>query len=179
MERKLIDYLPPFVQNFKEVSAIMDAEQPEFETAWQNAEDALADQFIETATVNGIKRRESIFGITPKATDTLEERRFRVLSVMNDQPPYTMETLKATLNSLLGADGYTLKMNTDAYELTLKLATGNEVNYASVVEMLAKILPANIVRVVSMYNTYQIVSEYTHGQLAQFTHDNLRKDVLA
>lgn len=178
MERRLLDYLPPFVQRFKEMSEIMETEQSEFESAWQSAENALADQAVLTATINGIKRWEKIFGITPKATETLEERRFRIVTKLNERPPYTFEALQNYLSLLLGENGYTLHLNTDKYELTIKLATANETNYETVVELLEKILPANIARVTSMYNTYQILLSYTHGQLAQFTHDEIRKDVL-
>lgn len=178
MERKLIDYLPPFVQKFKEMSEIMGTEQTEFESAWESAENALADQAVLTATINGIKRWEKIFGITPKATETLEERRFRIITKLNEQPPYTLEALKNFLNVLLGENGYTLYLNSAKYELTVKLATANDTNYATVVELLEKILPANIQRVTSMYNTYLIVSGFTHGQLAQYTYDKIRKDVL-
>jgi uncharacterized protein YmfQ (DUF2313 family) len=179
MERRLIDYLPPFIQRFKEMSEIMETEQKEFESAWVNAENALADQAVITATINGIKRWEKIFGITAKATETLEERRFRIISKLNERPPYTYEALKNFLTVLLGENGYTLYLNADKYELTVKLATANNTNYATVVELLEKILPANLERVTSMYNTYQILTGYTHGQLAQYTHDELRKDVLA
>ena len=123
MERRLVEYLPPFIQNFKEMHEIMETEQKEFETAWESAENALADQAILTATINGIKRWEKIFGITPKATETLEERRFRVISKLNEQPPYTFEALKNFLNVLLGEGGYTLILKPEKYELTVKLAT--------------------------------------------------------
>ena len=179
MERRLIDYLPPFIQNFKEMAAIMETEQPEFELAWQNAENTLADQFVVTATINGLKRWEKIYGIIPKATDTLDERRFVILSKMNEQPPYTMAALENVLNALCGEDGYTIFMDNDAYELTVKLAVNNEKNFTAVVDLLDRILPANIVRNVSMFNTYAMLEGFTHEQLSQYTHDEIRKDVLA
>lgn len=178
MERKLLDYLPPFVQKFKEMAAIMETEQPEFELAWQNAENTLADQFVITATINGIKRWEKIYGIVPKATDTLDERRFVILSKMNEQPPYTMAALENVLNALCGEDGYTLYMNYDAYELTVKLAVNNEKNFTAVVDLLDRLLPANIIRNVSMFNTYDMLSKFTYEQLEQFTYDEIRKNIL-
>ena len=179
MERRLINYLPPFVQRFKEISEVMETEQKELELAWSNAESTLADPYVMTATLNGIKRYEKIFGIVPKATDTLDERRFMVLSKMNEQPPYTLEALKNVLNALCGEDGYTLFMNTDDYELIVKLGVNNEKNYEAVVELLDRILPANIVRTTSMYNTYSMLAGLTHEQLAAYTHDEIRKDVLS
>ena len=179
MERRLIDYLPPFVQRFKEISEVMATEQKELEMAWENAEATLADQYVMTATINGIKRYEKIFGIVPKATDTLDERRFMVLSKMNEQPPYTLEALKNVLNALCGEDGYTLFLNMDEYELIVKLGINNEKNFDAVVDLLDRILPANIVRKISMFNTYSMLAVHTHEQLAAYTHDEIRKDVLA
>jgi hypothetical protein len=178
MERRLIDYLPPFVQGFKEMAAVMETEQPEFELAWQNAENALADQFVMTATINGVKRWEKIYDIIPKVNDTLDERRFVVLSKMNEQPPYTLPLLKSILNTLCGEDGYTLYLNADKYQLTIKLALGNEKNYAAVVNLLDRILPANLGRNISVYNTHEVLGNYTHGQLERFTHEEVRSVTL-
>ena len=46
MERKIIDYLPPYLMVYKEIKAIMEAEQPEFEIVWQQAENVLNNQFV-------------------------------------------------------------------------------------------------------------------------------------
>ena len=81
MERKLINYLPYVVRDYAEFQGITGAEQPEFEAAWAAAEDLLSNQFIKTAGNLGLSRWEKILGITPKGTDTLDDRRFRVLAL--------------------------------------------------------------------------------------------------
>ena len=58
MERKLIDYLPYAVRDFKEYEGIMESEQPEFDQAWGNADDLLNNQFISTAGNMGLSRWE-------------------------------------------------------------------------------------------------------------------------
>ena len=174
----MLDYLPPFIQRYKEIAAIMDTEQPEFELAWKNAENTLADQFVTTATINGVKRWEKIYDIVPKGTDTLDERRFVILTKMNEQPPYTMEALENALNALCGENGYTLYLNNDAYLLTVKLALENQNNFAAVVNLLDRILPANIAHHVSIYNTYAVIEGLTHEQLSKYTHTQIREDIL-
>ena len=178
MERKMLDYLPPFIQNYKEMAAIMNTEQPEFELAWKNAENTLDDQFVTTATINGIKRFEKIYNIVPKGTDTIDERRFVILSKMNERPPYTMAALESMLTALCGDGGYSLYMNNNDYMLTVKLALGNESNFAAVVDLLNRMLPANIARNVSVYNTYGVIEGLTHEQLSKYTHDEVRMNVL-
>ena len=173
MDRKLIDYLPTFSRDFREMKAIMQTEQPEFEMAWENAENLLADQFITTATINGVKRWEKIFELKPKITDTLEERRFAVLSKFNDRPPYTLDALKNILNALCGPEGYTLNMDYNSYTLSVKLEIGNESNYDTVLNLLETMLPANIVKRVTMFNTYQMLEGYTYEELEQYTYEQL------
>ena len=53
MERKIIDYLPPYLTVYKEIKAIMEAEQPEFEIVWPQAENVLNDQFVSDSSTIG------------------------------------------------------------------------------------------------------------------------------
>ena len=178
MDRKLIDYLPPFVGAYKEIKAIMDTEQITIEVMWNDVENVFADQFVQDATENGISRYEKILGMTPKGTYTLEERKFNVLARMNEQLPYTMKQLHSSLASLCGEDGYTLKLDANSYKLTVKLALSNENNIEAVEQLLYKMLPANILSVVAMFNTHIIVGALTHEQLAIYTHKQVREEIL-
>lgn len=178
MDRKLIDYLPPFIQEYKEIKAIMDAEQDICEKGWSDTENILADQFVQDATENGISRYEKILGITSKPTYTLEERRFDILTKMNEQLPYTMESVEKALTSLCGEDGYTVQLDPSEYKLHVKLDLSNENNFNAVCEMLDNIVPANIERNVILYNTNSILANHTHEELAAYTYDGLRKELL-
>lgn len=177
MDRKLIDYLPPFVQEYREIKAIMDAKQISAETAWADAENVLADQFVQDATVNGVSRYEKILKIMPKGTYTLDERKFNILARMNEQLPYTVKQLKASLGSLCGEDGYTLKIDNDNYALTVKLALGNENNAEAVSQLIRKMIPANIMYTVMLFNTHSILNMYTHEQLSAYTHKQVREAI--
>lgn len=178
MERKLIEYLPLFVQDYAEIKAIMDVEQVSVEKAWTSAEDVFDDQFVVDATENGIKRWESMLGIVPKATYTLDERRFKVLARLNEQLPYTYEVLKNMLAALCGEDGYAVKLDPNNYALLVKLALSNANNVEAVDELLSKVVPANIVRNVTLFNTHGMLAGITHGYLANYTHQEVREEVL-
>ena len=178
MERKLIEYLPKYVQDYAEIKAIMGAEQTSIEGAWTDAENVMNDQFIQDATENGVKRWESILNIIPKGNYTLDERKFTILARLNEQLPYTEESLRNILTSLCGPDGYTLKISTDTYELTVKLAIANENNVKVVSELLDKMIPANMVKQVMMFNTYLIINGFTHEELSRYTHKQLREEIL-
>lgn len=178
MDRQLIDYLPPFIQNYAEIKQIMNAEQPDIEGLWSSVEGVMNDQFVTEASENGVKRWESILDITPKGTYTLEERKFNVLVRLNEQLPYTIDTLKTSLESLCGADGYVLKLDPNAYDLIVKLALKNDNNVETVRILLDKILPANIVKHVVTFNNHKLLKEFTHGQLAAYTHQELIEEIL-
>ena len=178
MDRRLIDYLPPYVQEYVEIREIMKAEQPEFEAAWVACENALNNQYIRDMDVYGVTRWESMLGIVPKATDTLEERKFRILTRLNSELPYTLARLKEALITLCGIDGFTIELQAAQYHIIVKLAVSNKNNYDDVVDLLKKMIPANMTQYVEMmYNNYILVGLYTHEQLASFTHNQIRNEV--
>ena len=177
MDRKLIDYLPIFVQNYAEIRAIMDSEQVDVVNVWVNADNVMNDQFVTEATENGIKRWEAILDIVPKTTYTLDERKFTILARLNEQLPYTVESLKVALTSLCGIDGYVVEMHPDEYEILVKLGLANKKNYDDVCRLLDKMIPANIVKtVVLLYNSNEKLRTLTHGQLALYTHKWIREE---
>ena len=94
MERKLIDYLPYVIRDYAEFQGIMGSEQPEIEKAWNTTDDLLDNQFIPTAGNMGLSRWEKILGITPKGTDSLEDRRFRILKNFRTPCPSFGTSLK-------------------------------------------------------------------------------------
>ena len=78
---------------------------------------AFNDQFVNSATVNGVERWEKSWESKPKGTDTLDARKFRILSRLNEQLPYTLPVLKSMLQSLCGEDGYSVEVQNELYTL--------------------------------------------------------------
>lgn len=177
MDRLLIDYLPPYMQEYREMSRIMTAEQPEFELAWVAGENALADPFVWDATENGVKRMESIIGLTPMDTDTLEERKFRIIAYINQSLPYTYRRLEQALTNLCG-DDYEIDLDADKYRIEIKLGLSNRNNFQAVKDVLYKMIPANLEQYVTIkYNRHEMFKPKTHGEMAAYTHYQLRNEV--
>lgn len=177
--RKLINYLPPFMQEYREMATIMETEQFEIDRLWLEAENALADQFLMEATVNGVKRWESMLGISPKDTDTLDERRFRILTKLNQELPYTLRKLEQVLINLCGVGGYFIEVNANEHHILVKLGVGNHNNYSEVENLLIKMIPANMTHQIElMYNTHIILGQFTHTQLSAYNHYHLRNEVV-
>ena len=181
MDRNMIDYLPEYLQEYKEIRELMSTEQPEFQFIWERFDALVSDQDVETATLNGVKRWETVLGINPKATDTLEERKFRIMIKLNQQLPYTYKFLQQQLTSLCGAEGkgFRLVLDPNEYSLIVKLALSNKNNYDDVSDMLKRFVPANLVVEINlMYNQQKELHKYTHAQLHAYTHEQLRTEEL-
>ena len=177
-DRKLIDYLPHFMQTYREMVTITDTEQVEIDRLWMDVENAFADQFIQEATENGVKRWESMLLISPKNTDTLDERKFHILTKLNQELPYTMRKLEQVLTTRCGAGNYSVEISPEEYHIEVKLALTNKNNYQDVEKLLKKMIPANMTTHVQiMYNTNRVLKQFTHAQLSAYTHDQLRKEV--
>lgn len=177
--RFLIDYLPHYMQEYLEIKSIMETEQPEINALWSAAEKAFADQYILDATEYGVMRWESMLEISPKTTDTLDERKFRILTRLNQELPYTLTRLKEILTTLCGVDGFVIDLQAHRYHIEIKLAVGNHNNYGEVERILNTMIPANMTKYVTlMYNPHRIVGLLRHMDLAPHTHEHIRNEVL-
>ena len=179
MDRRLINYLPFIIRDYAEFQGIMESQQPEFEQAWKSAEDLLDNQFISTAGNMGLSRWERILGIIPKGTDTLEDRRFRILTRINEELPYTIPQLRNILETLCGPDNYSAEVPEGTYNLVVKVGVAAKKNFSDVEALLDRVVPQNmIVNLSQLYNTHAEVGLFTHEQLAAYTHDHLRNEVI-
>lgn len=176
--RKLIDYLPLYMQEYLEMQKIMEAQQSKVDRLWLAAENALADQFILDATANGVSRWETLLDISPKDTDTLEERKFRLLTRLNQELPYTLRKLEQVLINLCGEDAFAINLRPNEYYIEIQLALGKHFYYQEVVELLNKMIPANMIQYVKlMYNPHNLFLPYRHMDLAPYTHHQIRNEV--
>lgn len=179
MRKKLQDYLPPILLKTYEFPLLCDTEQPEIDRLRDAADEVLDAQFISTAGETAIARYEKIFKITPMDTDTLDERRFKVLAKINAQLPFSVRRLRQQLSTLCGTDGYKLEIDGGKYTLTVKVALTAKRNRAAVEELLGVIVPANMVCTATLlYNQHITLARLTHAQLAVLTHRDMREEVL-
>lgn len=174
------DLWPPIMQELREFQKIAEIEDVFFEKLWQEIENIVDDQFIQTATEKGIARRERMLKISPFADDTLETRRFRVHGVWNDKLPYTYRVLLERLDSLCGPDGYVMELNAGEYSLNIKIELTKKRMFDEVVRITRQMVPANIVITVELrYNQHLTLANFTHEQLSQYTHYQLRNEVIS
>ncbi len=179
MHKRLQDYLPEILLKTYEFPLLCDTEQPEIDRLHDAADAVLDAQFLSTAGEYAISRYEKIFGVVPQDTDTLDERRFKVLTRINTQLPFSVRRLRQQLATLCGADGYKLEVSGGKYTLSVKVALTAKRNQQAVEELLADIVPANMVCTTSLlYNQHADLTRFTHAQLALLTHFEIREEVL-
>ena len=77
----MIDYLPPFMQQFEEMKQLMQSEDKQVAALNMDTAKILRNAFIETADVEGIERFERILHIIPSTGESLELRRSCVAAV--------------------------------------------------------------------------------------------------
>jgi hypothetical protein len=178
-EVKIIDYLPGVLKEVREFKAINTAENPELSSLWDAIEDVFSDQFVNDATENGVKRWESSLEISPKGTDALDVRKFRIISRLNEQLPYTYAKLKQQLETLCGESGYSIALLNNEYKLIVRVELSVRGKFTEVGSLLNRTVPANLVIDLSlMYNQHSAFSNFTHSQLSNYTHYLLRNEVI-
>lgn len=179
MATDLMKYIPPVLQDVDEFNALAAAENPEFDQSWIESENISYNQFIETLTVEGAVRWEEILGITPKLTDSLDLRRFRILARLNEQTPYTYRTVKGMVEVLCGKDHYTFDLQHEIYLLKVRVDLIAKGKIDEVELMLRKTVPANIVLDLAIiYNQHMTVGLFTHLMLHNYSHYGLRNEVI-
>lgn len=173
------EYWPYIIQEIREFRKIAEIENPELEKLWQEMENTVDDQFIETATEKGIARREKILNVVPFADDTLESRRFRVRGLWNEKLPYTYRVLLEKLENLCGDDGYKVILDAGNYTVCIKVAIAAKRMIDAVKEIADRMLPANLaITVELLYRQHITLGQYTHGYLGGYTHHELREEVI-
>ena len=170
-------YLPDFLKEYKEITTTLKTEDGELKMIWEFADKMIRNRFISTMDESGIKRLEKMFNIYPFASDTLEERRFRILSLWNANTPMTIRKLQHRLNILCGADGYTLVW--DSTHIVVRISLKSKKMFNEVKRLLESFVPAAIlIELDLLYNQYFTLGKLRHYDLKQYTQLQVRSETL-
>lgn len=143
---ELVSYLPPFMQDFKELRSALESENIEFSLVWNAADKALSNEFISTADEYGISRFEKMLGISPLPEDSLENRRRRVQTQWLNNVPCTMKGLIKKLIVLCGDADFTITEKFINYliEIEVKRQGAFFGNPEELDNLMYKMLPCNM-----------------------------------
>lgn len=157
MYKKLIEYLPAFMQGFAEMKEITNAEDAEMDRLQTGVRQILSNAFIEDADEDGVERYENILKITPPASDSLEARKIRIINRWNDKLPYSMRVLEKRLNVFCGTGNYVIFGSEEDYELFIRTSLRIMGQVDELEHMMSYMIPENMV--VMLEN--EIINEMT------------------
>jgi hypothetical protein len=138
-------YWMPILRQIREFQEIAKTEDAELNILYAEIERVLNNMYIETSDEYGISRLEKIMKINPDAGDTLENRRFRVLSRWNDRVPYTDRELYNRLLNLCGEGNFEILENYKDYELNIITMVSLIGSFDEICRMMDLMIPCNIV----------------------------------
>lgn len=170
----ILDYLPDVIKDVTEYQEIANAENPTINSLWENHRKTFNNQFINTLDEQGCARWEKMLDITPKGTATIEDRRLAILARINASLPYTYRQLENFLRNIC-ADDYTMALDHTNYTLTVLLSLSRQNQFDEVSNLLAKVIPANLICNVGLkYNQYKIIKPYRYRLLVNYTCHEIR-----
>lgn len=143
-EIDLLSYLPPFLREYDETKAALDAENPEFELLWERVGEVLDSSFIDRADEYGIRRFEKLLGILPDADSDLEARRSAVKVKWLSKLPYTYRMLLKQLEVICGEDFSVTKKFAEDYFLRVVTHLRDFGRTSEVKKLLYEMIPANM-----------------------------------
>lgn len=175
-----LDAWPEFMAALKEFRVLDAAQWPELVSAADEVRAAPQDFFVQTLSEKGAERWERMLDLPiQKGTDP-GNRRYRIMTWITAQAPYTVTRLRELLDTLCGAEGYTLAADAVVYTMTVRVALTAKQNYDDVEALLGRVAPANLIVDLSLlYNQHQTLGGYTHSELAAYTHEQLRNEVIS
>lgn len=142
---KLRDYRPWYYRGVVESEALMDAEQPEFDSAKARADADWDDRFVISAGARGVRRYEKIVEVhADERGETMEFRRGRIVNRLTTMPPFPMRFLRKKLDQIVGEGLWGLGMDYGNYALTIRVHRTDRDWRGELLATLRAILPANI-----------------------------------
>lgn len=173
----LSKYYPEFLAEYEELKALGQAIEFELDEFHKQIESVHHNLMASTADEDGLKRFEKIYGLYPTDDATIEDRRLAILAKMTAKMPYTKRALATLLDSLVGEDGYTLRIETAEYMVyvAVELKRMNQINAIS--DLLRKVIPANMGYDLQIrYNQYYMLEPFAYSKTSSYTYEQLRSD---
>lgn len=140
---KAEELLPSRFQSIQEFWDFCVANDPEFDSAEEQITSGINNKFPQSADINGVRAWEEILNIIPNTSDTLEDRRFRIITKLQSRTPYNWSTLHQMLETICGKDGYEC-VRKAPFVLGVALPIDSASKLNSVMTLLEEVVPMHI-----------------------------------
>ncbi len=179
MDRQVIDYLPEWLREFREIKILCGRYQAQMDELWNTIESLWSNNFILSLDEHGCDRWEKVLNLKNKDMYTLQDRRNNIAGRLAEQRPYTFKKLRMILDVLCGKDGYTIELFPEIYTIRIKVMLTSKNMLNDVKALLDRMIPANLVVDADlMYNVYGLLRPYTYKELKIYTYKQLREEVM-
>lgn len=140
----LLKYLPPFLQKDLNFRAVTQTENAEHERIRLLLKDVFAQFFVETATW-GLSIYEKILDLQPKPTDSIEQRRLRILARLQFTQTSTVKFMAELVKKYAqqNTDVTIIEVNSD-YSFKIKVRGGSILHIEDLVEAVELYKPAHL-----------------------------------
>ena len=174
---RIVEYFPAVMSKSEHMRNLANAEDLGLSLLKNNYDEIFKNLYVETATVDGIERYEQMLGILHKLDDSLEDRRVAILAKLNTRLPYTRRVLIQFFNNLVGADGYTLRIDYGRRMIFLKIELSRKNQVAAIARMLRQVLPANMMFDIKLkYNQVYMLKVFKPDELKTYTVGQIKVD---
>lgn len=174
---RIVEYFPDVISKSEYMRNLANAEDLGLSLLKNNYDEIFKNLYVETATVDGIERYEQMLGILHKLDDSLEDRRVAILAKLNTRLPYTRRVLIQFFNNLVGADGYTLRIDYGRRMIFLKIELSRKNQVAAIARMLRQVLPANMMFDIKLkYNQVYMLKVFKPDELKTYTVGQIKAD---
>lgn len=143
---RLLAYLPPELQEVEDFIVLTESEIPELDAVNSASTVILNDRFVDTASLQAVRRYEAILKIQANpTTEDLDFRRKRIKNRMSTKPPFTVRWLQEQLDRLVGAGMAVVTVDAENFILFVTTNLENANLFREVQHTVQTIKPANMV----------------------------------
>jgi hypothetical protein len=146
MGDRVLQHLPGFYRGIKDFTELDKTESTELNDLAAAVQQLLDDQFVMTASLAAVKRREKMLGIqADPETESLQFRRNRIVNRYSTKPPFTLRYLQEQLDRLVGPGRTLVAADAKNFLLTVTAAVDDAEVFREVEHTIQTIKPANMV----------------------------------
>lgn len=143
---KILNHLPEYYRVIEDFGELDNTETIELDLLQRAVDQLFDDQFVMTAGLQAIKRREQMLGIhSAPQIETLDFRRRRLLNRYRTRPPFTIRYLQQQLDLVVGAGLTIVVVDPLSFVLTVTTDIENASVFSEALRTINTVKPANLV----------------------------------
>ena len=179
---RLEKYTPWVLKNAKEILAICQAENQEFNTLYGQIWRWFANTFIFNTDIAGVERWEKMLGIYPPEGASIFDRRAAIFLMVNGTTPYTEKSFEVLTDGMYHKGAVTLGVHPNSYTVVLNLADDMTERINEIRRYARLIIPANMTiqaaRTVPVYSPVYagaVVRKHCKSEVGRLAGDTVKR----